>query len=194
MGLVLMASTLMLAGCNKKDANQQVRPNGLPKASAASAASGADGGVAIVDIDSLATQYEYCIAGQKQLEAKQNAYRQQLNAKGQALQNALVDFQKKMQSGAYTTQQQAEAAQAKLQQQQQSLQQFQERIESDMAKAAQQYQKTLRDSLQSFIKDYNADGRYKVILSKSGDNVLYASPAVDITADIVAGLNKRYKK
>ena len=37
-----------------------------------------------------------------------------------------------------------------------------------------QYQQTLRDSLNNFLKEYNKDRRYKMILSKSGDNMLYA--------------------
>lgn len=192
--LVLAALALSLTACNKKDPAQQVKQNGLPKAATSQGTAATQGGVAIVDIDSLATQYQFCIEGQKKLEAKQSAYRQQLNSKGQALQNAVVAFQKKLQSGGYSSQQQAEAAQASLQKQQQALQSFQEKIEADMEKATQEYQQTLRDSLRSFIKDYNADGRFKVILSKSGDNVLYADPTVDITKDIVAGLNKRYKK
>ena len=67
-------------------------------------------------------------------------------------------------------------------------------IEGEMAKATQQYQQVLRDSLDNFLKEFNRDGRYKLILSRSGDNVLYADPAVDITNEVVAGLNKRYKK
>ena len=63
-----------------------------------------------------------------------------------------------------------------------------------MAKATQQNQQVLRDSLDNFLKEFNRDGRYKLILSRSGDNVLYADPAVDITNEVVAGLNKRYKK
>lgn len=190
-GFALLAMALAMTACNKKEPAQQVKSNGLPKAAQNN---NAQGDVAIVDIDSLATQYEYCKEGQKKLEAQQKSYQQQLTSKGQALQNAVVAFQKKIQSGGYSSQQQAEQAQASLQKQQQALQAFQEKIEKEMAQATENYQQTLRDSLRSFIKDYNSDGRYKVILSKSGDNVLYTDPAADITADVVAGLNKRYKK
>lgn len=188
---LLCAAVLTLAGCGKKDPAQQVRKNGLPHAGQTA---NAQGGIAVVDIDTLATKYEYCKAGQRQLEGKQNAYRQQLASRAQALQKAVVAFQTKMQNGGYSSQQQAEAAQAGLQKQQQALQAFQEKVEADMGKATEAYQTALRDSLQSFLKDFNADGRYKVIISKSGDNVLYASPEVDITAEVIAGLNKRYKK
>ena len=63
-----------------------------------------------------------------------------------------------------------------------------------MAAAAAAYQETLRDSLKNFIDDFNKDGRYTMILSKSGDNILYADKQLDITDQVVAGLNKRYKK
>ena len=62
------------------------------------------------------------------------------------------------------------------------------------AAAAAAYQETLRDSLKNFIDDFNKDGRYTMILSKSGDNILYADKQLDITDQVVAGLNKRYKK
>lgn len=190
MGILLIAAGLSFSACNKKDAAPQVKPNGLPKAGATATSNP----VAIVDIDTLASQYEYCKEQIKSLEAKQRSYQQQLDSKGQALQNGMVSFQKKLQSGGFSTQQEAEAAQAQLQKQQQALQSFQMKIENEMGQATQQYQEVLRDSLNNFIKDFNKDGRFKVILSKSGDNVLYADPTVDITNDVVAGLNKRYKK
>lgn len=177
--------------CNKKEPSQQVKSNGLPKAAAAS--NGVSGTVAVVDIDTLAAQSQYCKDGLKALEAKQNSYRQQLNSKGQALQNALASFQKKMQSGAFTSQQEAQTAQAQLQKQQQALQSFQERIESEMSKATENYQSKLRKDIAAFLKEYNSDGRFKVIISKSGDNVLYSDPSIDITNDVIEGLNKSYK-
>lgn len=193
MGVALAAAlALTLTGCKQKSPADQVRKTDLPKAGQNDQNSNANG-VAIVDIDSLANKYTYCIEGQKKLQAQENGYRQQLNAKIQALQKAGMDFQNKAQSGALN-QQQAQAAQASLQRQQQSLQAYQQKIEADMSKATQKYQTVLRDSLKSFLKDYNADGRYKVIISKSGDNVLYAAPGVDITDEVIAGLNKRYKK
>lgn len=188
--ILLAMAVATTTACNQKEPAQQIKSNGLPKAELAKASNS----VAIVDIDTLAAKYKYCIEGQKELEAKQKTYSQQLNAKGQALQKAVADFQNKLQNGGYTSQQQAENAQAQLQKQQQALQSYQNKIESEMADATMKYQQVLRDSLNNFIKVYNSDGRYQIILSKSGDNVLYANPVVDITNDVVTGLNQRYKK
>ena len=179
--IMLLMAGIALTGCNKKEPAQQVKSNGLPKAEA-KAATAAGCGVAVVDIDSLATKCDYCKDGLKALESKQNSFRSQLNAKGQALQKAMADFQNKAQHGGFTSQQQ-----------QQGLQNFQAKIENEMAAATEAYQKKLREDLDAFIKEYNADGRYKMIVSKTGDNVLYADPSVDITNDVVDGLNKIYK-
>ena len=72
--VMLLMAGIALTGCNKKEPAQQVKSNGLPKAEAA-AATAATGGVAVVDIDSLATKCDYCKDGLKSLESKQNAYR-----------------------------------------------------------------------------------------------------------------------
>lgn len=192
---LLLAIGLTMTGCNQKEPADSVKAgNGLPKAGQNVSPTAALGGVAVVDIDTLAAKYEFCVEGQKRLEAKQRGYSSQLENKGAALQRAAADFQKKLQQGAFTTQQQAEAAQAKVMQQDQALKNYEATVQREMSKAAQDYQEDLRKRLNDFLKVYNKDGRYKVILSRSGDNILYTDPAVDITNDVIAGLNKGYKK
>ena len=45
-----------------------------------------------------------------------------------------------------------------------------------------------------FLNAYNKDKKYDLILTKQGDNILYAAKRFDITNDVINGLNKRYKK
>jgi outer membrane protein len=52
--------------------------------------------------------------------------------------------------------------------------------------------KALRDSINSFIKTYNNTKGYDFILTKFGDNLLYANEALNITQEIVDGLNREY--
>lgn len=190
--IILALIALATVSCNQKSPTQQVKQNGLPKSETTTNAT--TSGVAVVDIDTLADKCNYCKDGQKALEAKKNALTKQFNAKTQSLQNAVINFQKKARAGQFTSQQEAQKQQAALQKQQQDLQVFQERIERDLAKAQQEYQDKLRKDLNTFLKEYNKDGRFKVIISKSGDNVLYTDPSVDITNDVIEGLNKSYKK
>ena len=52
-------------------------------------------------------------------------------------------------------------------------------------------QKALMDSINNFIIDFNKERKYDAILFR--DAGLYFNPALDITAEVVDGLNARYK-
>ena len=43
------------------------------------------------------------------------------------------------------------------------------------------------------ITDHNKTKKYDLIISKAGDNILFADKKFDITNDVINGLNKRYK-
>ena len=97
-----------------------------------------------------------------------------------------------MQQNAYTREQ-AEAIQAGLQKQSNDLQALNQRLSGEFQTETDKYNKALHDSIQHYLAVFNKDGKYGMIFAKQGDNVLYASKAYDITAEVVAGLNKAYK-
>ena len=86
-------------------------------------------------------------------------------------------------------------AQAAIERQQQTAAQHESQYQEQMAQATSDYQKELKERLEKFLKEYNKDGRYAMILSNSAATmtVMYASNGLDITADVIAGLNKQYK-
>ena len=102
-------------------------------------------------------------------------------------------FQQKLNNNGFTSREQAESQQAAIQRQQNDLQQLQARLENELANETATYNEGLRDSLQHFLAKYNKDKKYDLILTKQGDNILYANKRFDITADIINGLNKAYK-
>ena len=181
------AAIVALASCNNESPKMDEKP--------AAAEAGQGGGVKIayVEVDSLMTQYEFCKEFTLILEKKSTNARNTLNSKGQALQNAMANFQQKLQNNGFTSREQAEGQQAAIQRQQQSLQELQARLENELAQETQKYNAGLRDSLSHFLDAYNKDKKYDLILTKQGDNILYAAKRFDITADVINGLNKRYK-
>ena len=48
------------------------------------------------------------------------------------------------------------------------------------------------DAINNYIKEYNSTKGYDFILTRIGGNMLYANEALDITKDIVDGLNALY--
>ena len=180
------AAMVALASCNNESPKMDEKP---------AAEAGQEGGVKIayVEVDSLMTQYEFCKEFTLILEKKSTNARNTLNSKGQALQSAMANFQQKLQNNGFTSREQAEGQQAAIQRQQQSLQELQARLENELAQETQKYNAGLRDSLSHFLDAYNKDKKYDLILTKQGDNILYANKRFDITNDVINGLNKHYK-
>ena len=186
--MMAAGAVLALASCNNASPKMDEQPTTAEPASA--------GGlkIAYVEVDSLMTQYEFCKEFTLTLQKKGNNARNTLNQKGQQLLNAAANFQQKLQNNGFTSREQAESQQAAIQRQQQSLQELQARLENELATETQKYNEALRDSLMHFLDAYNKDKKYDLILTKQGDNILYAAKRFDITNDVINGLNKRYKK
>ena len=185
--MMAAAAVALLASCNNASPKMDEKADATTE--------NAKGGlkIAYVEVDSLMTQYEFCKEFTIILQKKSNNARNTLNQKGQALQNAMVNFQQKLQNNGFTSREQAEAQQSAIQRQQQSLQDLQARLENELANHTNKYNEGLRDSLKHFLDAYNKDKKYDLILTKQGDNILYAAKRFDITNDVINGLNKRYK-
>ncbi len=148
--------------------------------------------IGYVEVDSIMSQYKFCKDYSLILQRKGQNIKSTLAAKQQQLQAAAANFQQKMQQNAYTREQ-AEAINANLQKQNADLQMLDQRLTNEFQNETEKYNNALRDSIQHYLKIYNQDKHYSLILSKAGDNLLYADKAFDITNEVVAGLNKAYK-
>ena len=175
-------STLALASCNNSNPKMDEQP------AAGGAASPSGMKIAYVEVDSIMSQYTFCKEYSLILQKKSNNARNTLNQKGQQLQAAAANFEQKLQNNGF-----ASRAEAAIQRQQQDLQELQNRLGSELDAETAKFNTALRDSLQNFLKMYNKDKKFDLILSKAGDNILYAEKRHDITQEVINGLNKRYK-
>lgn len=146
--------------------------------------------IAYVVADSLTTQYKFAKDFTAVLEKKQKNSEATLNAKGQALQSAVQNFQQKLQQNEYTRER-AEQVQRSLQKQEQDLNILQQRLAAELQNEQVKYMKAFQDSVRNFLKDYNKSKKYDLILDKSA--ILEGNDTYDITKDVINGLNKRYK-
>ena len=70
---------------------------------------------------------------------------------------------------------------------------LQEKLYADLQAENQKNSLQLRDSINSFLKVYNQKKGYSLIISNTQlDNLLFADKSLDITQEIVDGLNARY--
>ena len=152
-----------------------------------------DAKIAYLNIDSLDYKYQYIVDNSKEYANKQAALESQLNSMATKFQNDYQEFQQAAQAGikgeaelskqkAMLEQEQADAA---------AKQQQLEALSQEVGKKRVDMLKKVSD----FIAKYN-NGKYDYILAYTTANissVLYAKPGLDITKEIVDGLNVEYK-
>jgi outer membrane protein len=148
--------------------------------------------IAYVNIDSLTKNYKFFQDLRELLLQKQQNSEQSLNRKAAAYEKEAMDFQEKIEKH-LITQRQAEEMQQKLMSKQQTILKLRETLGMQLAQDEAAMNKQLHDSINSFLNNYNSDGRFKMILSISmGQNLLYGDESLDITEEVIEGLNERY--
>ena len=151
--------------------------------------------VAYLNVDSLLANYTFAQEASEKLMTKQEDARVKMNTKLRTFQNEVADFQRKLENNGFLSRERAEQAQQKLAKKEQELQELEAKLTQDIMSENQKLNVQLADSLTNYLKEFNADGRYHVILSNTAkDNVLMAAEQYDITDEVVAGLNARCKK
>lgn len=150
-------------------------------------------GIAYVYIDSLVNGYDLYNDEATKLMAKQNQYEQDLQSKGKSLERRAMELQQNYEKRLITPTR-AQEIQTQLANEQQKLMQTRDQQAMELADDQAQIMNRVGDSIRKFIDEFNADKRYKMIISTQGNSVLlYADPALDITKTILDGLNNRYR-
>ena len=149
--------------------------------------------IAYVEVDTLLSKYNFCIDLNEAMMKKEENIRMTLNQKANELGKQKQEFQKKYEANAFASQDRAQQEYSRLGKMEQDLQTLQQKLSSELAVENQKNSLQLRDSINRFLKEYNATKGYSLIISNTGfDNLLYADSTLNITKEIVDGLNQRY--
>ncbi len=170
-----------------------VKPAAKPAAAPAPVAQEGALPVAYVNLDSILQGYTFALEAQDKLMTRQENARLELNQKARTLQNEMVDFQRKLENNAFLSRERAESEQQRILKKQQDLENREAQLTQEILQENQQLQAQLADTILSYLKEFNADGRYQMIFSNNAkDNILLSVEGYDITAEVVAALNARY--
>lgn len=150
------------------------------------------GAIAFVEIDSVMANYNMTKDMIKEIEAKGKQFDTELNSKTKSLQQNYQDLQYKAQRGL--------EVRSKLEQMGQQLQADEQNLyklrDTYGAQLQEENAVMLRKSLTSvmdYIKEYNKTKGYTFVLGNTFDGkILYADSSVDITKEIIKGLNEKY--
>ena len=148
--------------------------------------------IAYVDIDTLLTNYKLWIELNEEMIRKEENIRATLNEKMTSLQADYEEFERKLNNNAFVTRERAESEHNRILKKRQELEELQERLSNELAIENNKNNVLFRDSINAFVQQYNKEKGYNVILSRLGDNILYIDYAMNITQEIIDGLNARY--
>lgn len=149
--------------------------------------------IAYVEVDTLLSQYNFCKDLNEQMVKQEENSRMVLNQKANDLGKQKQEFQKKYESNAFLSPDRAQQEYNRLAKLEQDLQALQNKLSTALATEQQKNSLMLRDSINSFLKEYNKSKGFSMIISNTNlDNLLYADSTLNITKEIVDGLNARY--
>ncbi|MDD2525221.1 MAG: OmpH family outer membrane protein [Bacteroidales bacterium] len=151
--------------------------------------------IAYINVDSLLLHYNFSKEMNEQLLRKRESSMATLNQKGKELEGELGEFQRKLQNNAFLSQDRAQSEENRLRKKQSELQELEQRLSAEITQEQSSMNEMLRDSVYSFLKTYNKENPYQIILSNTfNDNILYSAEKYDITKEVIEQLNARYMK
>ncbi len=145
-----------------------------------------------VDLDSVLSKYNLAKDYNEEMLRMQTNMESEVKRHENSIQSFASSMQKKLQNNGYLSEESYKADQEKINNMQANAQRSVATLQSNFENAAMTAQKTVNDSIEAFIKEYNAKKGYDAILFKAA--TLYINPALDITSEVVEGLNARYNK
>ena len=162
--------------------------------------------IAIINTDSILKHYTLAEEASDKLMASYEESTVKLDTKAKSLQKEVetfqkdvIDFQRKVEANAFLSRERAESEQRKLQNKeqqlmakQQDLENLRQKLSADFMNEQAALTQQLQDSVQAYLREFNADGRYHLVLN---DAVLLNKVAgYDITNEVIEALNARYQK
>lgn len=155
---------------------------------------GGSADIVFVNLDSLIRGYDMYFDLQKEFETKAKAKEADFGARRTKLEREVRDFQEKIEKQ-LITRSQAQQLQEGLQRKEQEMVQLGQQIQSELAEEEAVTMRRIQDNVRKYVESYNADRRFRLIISNTGGNVLlYGEPTLNITAELLAGLNESYVK
>jgi outer membrane protein len=168
---------------------------GCDKSASTSATTGGkqpSGRIVFVNTDTLLNKYDYYKDSFKASQNKQFQLENDLQNKARTFQNKVAFFQQRAQQG-HMTQEQAQTTQMQLQQEEQNLAAYRDKTAQALQLEAAKKNEDILNKIHDYLKDFNAGDKYDMVMGYSkGGSILFAKEDLEITKQVLEGLNKKY--
>jgi outer membrane protein len=152
-----------------------------------------NGAIAYINYDSLTEKYEFFKQGVRDLESAYKRKEQEFNNKQQVYQEEVERYQQLAPS---LTMDARETRERQLMAKQEELIRLGEKLRDDLKNKEDAFNKEFLKSIDDFLSELNKEKKYSYIFtySKGGPaHIVFANDSLEITNEVIAGLNKAYK-
>jgi outer membrane protein len=151
----------------------------------------AEGKIMYINVDSLESKYDYFLKIKAQLERKGKANETEIKGLYDSFQKTYQKYQEQAET---MTEQQYMAAQQDLAAQEKSIREKEELITANYSKEAEVLNNQFLKNVQDYLKKKSVEHNYSYVLGYVKEsNLLYVNDSLDITKQVVMGLNTEYK-
>lgn len=148
--------------------------------------------VVYIDVNVLMADYEGMKDATKEFETKSKVWQANVDSLISDFQNELKIYEKERSK---MTKKENELKQELLRNKQQQVGNYQQAIQRQSEEEDAKLSGAVVNEVNAYIKEYGKNHSYKIIIgANSSGNVLYAQDGVDITQDVLTGLNAEYVK
>lgn len=145
-----------------------------------------------VDLDSVLSKYNLAKDYNEEMLRMQTNMESAAKRHENKIQNFASTMQNKMQNNGYLSEASYRQDEQTINNMQTEAQRNLATLQNNFQTAAAQAQMAVIDSITAFINDYNKTRGYDAIFQKA--STLYINPDLDITDEVIEGLNARYNK
>lgn len=146
--------------------------------------------IAYIKSDSILKNYDYFKAQRDKLEAKGKQMDTDFRNRAQSLQSEFESYQRNLSN---LTIGQAKTIEEDLGKKQQNLRLYQEQLSQDLLNEQNKMNEELYKKVTEYLKQYGQEKGLQVVLKfDTSSDLLYGVDALDITQDVIAGLNAAY--
>jgi outer membrane protein len=148
--------------------------------------------IVYVNSDSLLTKYQYFKDLKTKLDAKSKTAQTDLASKQQAFQREVAQYQQ--QQNTLPADQRA-STEERLARKQQELQAYSQNAGAALQNEQATENEKLYDKVAQYLKTYAKGKGFKMVLtySKGNSAILFADESLDVTSEVIVGLNEAYK-
>jgi outer membrane protein len=181
---VLGLASVLFYSCDKKSASTTDGATSEERIAAG------DMKVAFVYTDSVINKYDYFKKLSEEITEKGKRFDSDLQSRARGFEQEVATFQ---QTGGGMTQNQARAKQDELMQKEQNLMTYRNNLMQELSADEAKLMNDVYEQVQAFMKDYAKENGIDIILSYTrGGAMWFATDAIDVTASVVEGINKKY--